>query len=115
MLDDTESLDDLTFWILWESPVPTALWEVFWHGQSGGDAARVEEVLECLHSEGVFTFERRPMNGGSETGSPMSEEEVRSAIRDPRYRDPATLAGDAVWINLTSRYEVWREREESRL
>lgn len=115
MLDDSESLDDLTFGILWESPVPTPLWEAFWQAQPDGDAADVERALDQLHSEGIFTFERRPMNRGTEAGEPMTAEDVREAIRDRRYRDPTTLVGDAVWMIPTLRYERWRESREAQL
>ena len=113
MFDNPESLDDLTYWILWESPVETPLWEAFWQAQPDGDPLDVERILDELHSEGLFTFEFRPMNS-FETGTPMSPEEVRAAIRDPRYRDPTTLTGPAVWMIPTDRYRIWQERADSR-
>jgi hypothetical protein len=112
VFDDSESLDDLTYSILWESPTATPLWEAFWQAQPDGDAAEVEHILDALHREGLFTFEFRPMNS-FEPGTPMSDAEVRAAIRDPRYRDPTTLTGAAVWMIPTDRYRIWQERADS--
>ena len=77
MLDDTESLDDLTFSILWESAIPTPLWEAFWAAQPDGDLGDVERVLDRLFAEQVFVFQRRPMSSTREIGELMSADEPR--------------------------------------
>ena len=113
---DPDSLDDLTFGILWESPWETPLWEVFWQTQSTGDeVSRVEAILGDFHSEGIFTFVRRPMSEPDAQTTELTPAEVTEAITDSRYRDPITLIGEGVWIIPTDRYWAWRKRVEEDL
>ena len=112
VFDDPASLDDLTYWILWEAPVDTPLWEAFWQAQPDGDVRDVERILDDLHREGLYMFEFRPMDSDV-SGTAMSDEEVHAAIRDPRYRDPTTLTGPAVWMIPTDRYRIWQELADS--